>query len=99
MMDVAAGYFGRIHIVTNSLVSMPFVRVLRSLASGHVARAAVNQSLQLNRQLSAGPQPIPGPDEDFWGFDSLDNAFNLEDWSTFSRMSPNEPAAYPGPLL
>jgi hypothetical protein len=99
MMDVAAGYFGRIHIATDSLVSMPFVRVLRSLASDHAARAAVDQSLQLDRQLSTGSQPITGPDEDFWGFGSLDNAFDLEDWSTFSRMSPNEPVAYVGPLL
>jgi hypothetical protein len=99
MMDVAAGYFGRIHIVTDSLVSLPFVRVLRSLASDHAARAAVDQSLQLNMQLSAGSQPILGPDEDFWGFGSLGNAFDLEDWGTFSRMSPNEPAAYVGPPL
>ena len=97
IMDVAAGYFGRVQIATDSLVSVPFVRILRSLASDHNTRVAIDQSFQLTEQLNDGPPP--DPNNEFWRLSSFDNAFDLEDWSTFSRMSPNEPPAYIEPLL
>jgi hypothetical protein len=98
-MDIATGYFGRIHIATDSLVSVPFVRVLTALASEHSTRAAFSPMLPPIDQLDEGAQFLRGSDVDFWNFGALDNAFDLEDWSTFSRTSPGDAPAYVGPLL
>jgi hypothetical protein len=99
MMDVATGYFGRIYIATDSLVSVPFVRVLTSLAGEHSIQAASGPSLTPADQSDAEAQLLPGSFDDFWNFGSLDNSFDLEDWSTFSRMSPSGVAAYVEPML
>lgn len=98
-MDVATGYFGRIHIATDSLVSVPFVRVLTSLAGAHFIQAASGPSLTSTDQFDAEAQFLPGFFDDFWNSGSLDdNSFDLEDWSTFSRTSPSGVAAYVGPI-
>jgi hypothetical protein len=88
-MDVAAGYFGRMHIVTDTLVSVPFVRTLTYLAGEHSTRAIVDAPLQPGSQADVGEQLLLGPGDVFWTFASLDDTFELEDWSTFSRTSPN----------
>lgn len=98
-MDVVTGYFGRIHIATDSLVSVPFVRVLTSLAGEHSTQAASDPLLPSADQLDAEAHFLPGSSDDFWSFGSLDNSFDLEDWSTFSRTSPSGVPAYAGPIL
>jgi hypothetical protein len=99
IMDVATGYFGRIHIATDSLVSMPFVRDLTSLASEHATRAAVVPALPSVIQTDTEAQFLPRSNDDFWSFGPLDNILDLEDWSTFSRTSPNGVPSYVGPML
>jgi hypothetical protein len=99
MMDVGAGYFGRIHIATESLISVPFVRVLTSLASQHASNMPADQSLQTTEGINADMDTAPGADYEFWGLDLLGGNFDLEDWGTFSRMSPNEPTAHFETLL
>jgi hypothetical protein len=99
MMDVVTGYFGRIHIATDFLVSVPFVRVLTSLAGEHLIQAASGPTLTSADQFDAGAQCPPGSFDDLWIFGSLDNSFDLEDWSTFSRTSPSGIPAYVEPML
>jgi hypothetical protein len=100
MMDVGAGYFGKIHIATESLISVPFVRVLTSLASQRTAQVPVDPSLHTTAEvINTGLPAVTANDDDFWGLDLLGGSFDLEDWGTFSRMSPNEPMAHIEALL
>jgi hypothetical protein len=93
VMDVGAGYFGRVHVATESLISMPFVRVLTSLASQRASHVPAARSIRTTEETATGLDPILGTDDAFWGMDLLGGDFDLEDWGTFSRMSPNEPTA------
>ena len=99
LMDVCVGYFGRLHIATDSLISAPFVRVLTSLASQHATQVAAIQSAQATEDANAGLHTVTGADDDFWGLDLLGNNFDLEDWGTFSMTSPGEPTAQVETLL
>jgi hypothetical protein len=100
LMDVCVGYFGRIHIATESLISAPFVRVLTSLAGRQAAQVAAVQSAQATEDADTGLPAVAGADDDdFWGLDLLGNNFDLEDWGTFSLISPDEPAIHVETLL
>lgn len=101
MMDVGAGYFGRIHVATESLISVPFVRILTSLASQRAAYVPADRFIHTAAEgaINTGLPAVTANDDDFWGLDLLGGNFDLEDWGTFSRMSPNEPTAHIEPLL
>jgi hypothetical protein len=90
-MDVGTGYFGRIHLATESLVSVPFVRALTALASDYSGPVAASEPFASFEQMSSDLQAVPVSEDDFWGIGLLNSTFDLEDWSTFSRTSPMDP--------
>jgi hypothetical protein len=96
VMDVGIGFFAKLHLSTDSLVSVPFARALTSLLS--------DRSLQSSRETQVDQtrivlESVLGPTDHFFSLDVPDGIFDMEDWSTFSRASPVDQAWNLGPGL
>jgi hypothetical protein len=86
-MDIGTGYFARIRLATDSLVSTPFARSITSLAyqfEGDTGLAVDDDGARI------GTTPITELDETYWQPDLMDvtRMFHIEDWSTFAHTSP-----------
>ena len=97
-MDVCTGYFGRIHLSTESLVSVPFARSLVSLANGQSAHETIEQLADVDGDaVGQNAQATIGLDDTFWDFNSSGGAFDPEDWGIFLRTTSFDMAT-PGDL-
>ncbi|KAK3678483.1 hypothetical protein LTR78_001780 [Recurvomyces mirabilis] len=85
IMEIGTGYFGRIYVSTDSLISVPFVRTLTTLVAERSAPLHARDDLTSNQQ---------GIDDEFSRLGGADSTLDVEDWCTFLRTSPADQSSH-----
>ncbi|KAK4623535.1 ABC-transporter-regulating transcription factor [Fulvia fulva] len=88
VMDIGTGYFSKLGLETDFLISVPFVRAITSLAYGFEESTLATNLHNHQHLAQGGMNASQSLGADFWNVGILDaeTMVHLEDWSTFPRI-------------